>query len=303
MAAGKSIDIAGVRVTNPERVVFPDAGCTKRDVAAYYGAAGQRMMDYAGHRPLSLVRCPQGREGECFFQKHAGKGFPIEIDTVPVKESSGATAQYILIAKPAGFVAAAQMGTIEFHLWGAQADRLERPDRLVFDLDPDEGLAFDEVKQAALEMRDLLAEIGLESAPMLTGGKGVHVIVPLRRTIDWDTLSLFARTIAAHMAERHADRYVATMSKARRKGKVFIDWLRNERGATAVAPYSIRARKGAPVAMPVTWAELNARGSANGFDMKAAHARLQKPCPLAQLGAQNLSQKVLAALESRISSA
>lgn len=300
MAADKSIEIAGIRITSPERVVFPDAGCTKADVAAYYAKAGERLMSYAGNRPLSLVRCPEGREGDCFFQKHAGKGFPAEISSVPVRESSGETAPYILIAKSAGFVAAAQMGTIEFHLWGARADQLEKPDRMVFDLDPDEGLDFSTVKKAAFEMRDGLAEIGLESTPMVTGGKGIHVIVPLRRTLEWETLSLFARTFAAHMANRHPERYVATMSKAKRKGKIFIDWLRNERGATAIAPYSLRARKGAPVAVPVTWEELDGLTGANTFDMPAARKRLQVLCPLSQLPAQNLSQKVLSALEAEI---
>ncbi|MDZ7602546.1 MAG: DNA ligase D, partial [Hoeflea sp.] len=243
--AGKHLKYLGVRVSSPDRVVFADAGCTKGDVASYYGKASKRMLDLAGNRPVSLLRCPDGTDGDCFFQKHAGQGFPDGIGSVDITESSGKTQPYMVIEKPAGFVAAAQMGTIEFHIWGSRADQLEKPDRLVFDLDPDEGLGFAEVKAAARDVRKLLSDIGLESIPMVTGGKGVHVIVPLNRIADWDTVTVFARTIASHLAASDPDRYVATMSKAKRKGRIFIDWLRNDRGSTAVAPYSIRARKGA----------------------------------------------------------
>ena len=207
----------------------------------------------------------------------------------------------MVIREEAGFVAAAQMGTIEFHIWGSRTDMLEKPDRLVFDIDPDEGLTFADVKAAAKEIRELLSEIGLESLPMVTGGKGVHVIVPLRRTAEWETVTFFTRTIASHLAAKHPDRYVATMSKAKRKGKIFIDWLRNDRGSTAVAPYSIRARKGAPVAVPVTWQELSRLKSANAFDIGKALKRLGKPCPLAAMDAsQSISQDVVNRLEKRI---
>ncbi|MBU4527930.1 MAG: DNA ligase D [Hoeflea sp.] len=291
----------GIRVSSPDRVVFPDAGCTKGDVASYYAKAAERMLDLAGNRPVSLLRCPDGTEGDCFFQKHAGQGFPEGIGSVEITESSGKSQPYMVIEKPAGFVAAAQMGTIEFHIWGSRADALEKPDRLVFDLDPDEGLGFAEVKAAAKEVRKLLADIGLESIPMVTGGKGVHVIVPLKRIAEWDTVAFFARTIASHLAARFPDRYVATMSKAKRKGKIFIDWLRNDRGSTAVAPYSIRARNGAPVAVPVTWAELGRLKQANGFDIPKALKRLEQPCPLQGLEAtQSISQAVVGALEKLI---
>ena len=293
----------GVRVSSANRVVFPDAGCTKGDVAAYYAKAADRMLDLAGNRPVSLLRCPDGRDGDCFFQKHAGKGFPDAIGSVDIEESSGKTEPYMVISQKAGFVAAAQMGAIEFHIWGSRADNLEKPDRLVFDLDPDEGLGFGDVKRAAVEVRDLLADIGLDSVPMVTGGKGVHVIVPLRRTAEWETVTVFARTVAAFFAERDPDRYVATMSKAKRKGKIFVDWLRNDRGSTAIAPYSIRARKGAPVAIPLSWDELAGLKSANGFDMPAALKRLEKPCPLQAFDAgQSVSSAVVDALEKALAS-
>lgn len=299
--SGETKTVLGVRISSPDRVVFPDAGCTKGDVAEYYAKASRRMLELAGNRPVSLLRCPDGREGDCFFQKHAGKGFPDGIGTFDIEESSGNTEPYMVISETAGFVAAAQMGTIEFHIWGSRTDILEKPDRLVFDLDPDEELTFSDVKKAARDVRKLLADIGLDSVPMVTGGKGVHVIVPLRRTAEWETIEFFSRTIASFMAQRQPDRYVATMSKAKRKGKIFIDWLRNDRGSTAVAPYSIRARSGAPVAVPVTWQELSRLKSANSFDISKALKRLEKTCPLQSMDAnQSVSQDVVDALEKLI---
>ena len=297
----KAKTILGVRISHADRVVFAEAGVTKGDVAGYYSKVADRMLDLAGNRPVSLLRCPNGREGDCFFQKHAGAGFPDGIDAVDIEESSGKTEPYMVVRKREGFVAAAQMGTVEFHIWGARADLLEKPDRLVFDLDPDEGQSFSDVKAAAREMRQLLSDIGLDSVAMVTGGKGVHVIVPLRRTTDWDTVTVFSRTIASYLAQRHSDRYVATMSKAKRKGKIFIDWLRNDRGATAVAPYSIRAREGAPVAVPVSWQELSRLRSANSFNLAKALKRLDISCPLQAASIeQSISQSVVTALEKII---
>jgi bifunctional non-homologous end joining protein LigD len=171
------------------------------------------------------------------------------------------------------------MWTMEFHIWGARLDRLEQPDRLVFDLDPDEGLDFSDVKRAAFDMRDRLDEIGLRSVAMVTGGKGVHVIVPLVRKAEWPQAKAFAKGVASQMAEEEPARFVSTMAKARRKGRIFIDWLRNERGATAVAPYSTRAREGAPVATPVGWDELAGLKAANTFHISDMPARLEASDP------------------------
>ncbi|VVT13303.1 DNA ligase D [Hoeflea sp. EC-HK425] len=290
--------VLGVMISNADRVVFPDAGCTKGDIVGYYEKASDRMLGLAGSRPVSLLRCPDGRDGDCFFQKHAGKGFPDGIDTMDLKESSGKTEPYMVINRRAGFVAAAQMGTIEFHTWGSRKDMLEKPDRLVFDLDPDEGLSFSDVKEAAEAIRALLDRVVLDCVPMVTGGKGVHVIVPLRRTAGWETVSVFSRTVASYLASKEPERYVATMSKAKRKNRIFIDWLRNDRGSTAIAPYSVRARKGAPVAIPVSWKELAGLEAANVFDMGEALKRFDKPCPLDSIPArQSISLDVVDKLE------
>lgn len=204
----------------------------------------------------------------------------------------------MVIREAAGFVAAAQMGAVEFHVWGSRADRLEWPDRLVFDLDPDESLSFGDVKAAAGELRLLLEELGFDSTPMVTGGKGLHVIVSLPPRADWGMVAAFAKHVAVCMAEEHPDRFVATMAKAKRQGRIFIDWLRNERGNTAIAPYSIRARSGAPVAVPVTWEELPGLGSAKAFHIPDATARLAVPCPLARLSAERpVSAEVMDRLE------
>ncbi|MFG6568673.1 DNA ligase D [Sulfitobacter sp. 1A13679] len=271
--------IGGVQISNADRRVFPDAGCTKGDVARHYERVGARMIDLMGHRPLSLFRCPSGIDGQCFFQKHDSGGMPDALSRVSIEESDGDAADYLYATRPESLIAAAQMGSLEYHIWGARVDRLNRPDRLVFDLDPDEGLDWADVRAAAFELRDALAALGLQSGAIVTGGKGVHVWLALRRTRGWETVKLFAKTFAHVMAAQDPDRYVATMSKAKRKGRIFIDWLRNERGATAIAPYSLRARPGAPVAVPVTWEELEALDSANGFHIGDMAARLDQPCP------------------------
>ena len=275
----RKLTIAGIAISHTDRVVFPDAGITKGDLARYYDQAGERLLAIAGKRPLSLLRLPEGLEGERFFQKHAGTGFPKALHRIEIADNGGTPATYLDATRQAAFVAAAQMGTVEFHIWGARTDRLDRPDRLVFDLDPDEGLEWNEVRRAAVDLRDLLTGLALASVPVVTGGKGIHVCVCLKRTQGWETVKLFSKTIAHLMAEREPDRFTASMSKARRKGRIFIDWLRNERGATAIAPWSVRARAGGPVALPVTWEELSEVRSADAFDISAAVDRLSRRCP------------------------
>ena len=258
---GDTEEIAGVRVTHPDRVLYPDAGINKRDVIAHYLSIADLMLPHVADRPLSLVRAPRGVGGETFYQKHASQGWPDEFKAISIREKSGSD-RYLYIEDERGLVAAAQMGVLELHIWCCHADEVERPDRLVFDFDPDEGLDFLHVKQAAKEMRGLLKELGLQSFPMVTGGKGVHVVVPLKRGHSWDEHREFAEALARVMAERDPDRFIATMSKARRRGKIFVDYLRNQRGATAIAPFSTRAREGAPVAVPVSWEKLTRLDSA-----------------------------------------
>ncbi|MBK5571459.1 non-homologous end-joining DNA ligase [Ensifer sp. SSB1] len=267
--------VLGVRITHPDRILFEGQAISKLDLARYYAVVADRMLPYAAERLLSFVRAPQGVRGPRFYQKHAGDGFPDEIKEVAITESSGETENYMYVRDAKGLVAAVQMGTLEFHIWGSRVDKLESPDRLVFDLDPDEGLDFELVKGAAMVLRDALDEIGLKSAPMVTGGKGVHVIVPLTARATWPQAKAFAKSFAQGFADREPGRFIATMSKEKRKGRIFIDWLRNERGSTAIAPYSTRVRAGGPVATPISWSELTALEAANGFRIPDILERLE----------------------------
>lgn len=274
-------ELHGVRITNADRILYREQGVTKADLLRYYDAIAKRMLPYIARRPLSLVRCPKGTDEKCFFQKHASDGFPEALKEVPIRESSGKREDYLYIEDVAGLIAGVQMGTLEFHIWGSQIDKLEKPDRVVFDLDPDEALGFEAVRLASMVVRDRLQQLGLETLPLVTGGKGIHVVAPLRRSADWDRVKSFAKGFATSLAGEHPDVFTATMSKSRRHGKIFLDWLRNERGATAIAPYSTRARSGTPVAMPVSWEELPGLEAANTFGLEEALRRLPRPDPWA----------------------
>jgi bifunctional non-homologous end joining protein LigD len=265
-----------VAISSRERVIFPESGQTKGDLADYYAEIAPLMLPFLAGRPISLVRCPQGRAKKCFFQKHDSGALGDAVRHVPIREKDGGAEDYLYVTDARGILQCVQMGTIEFHAWGARADAVERPDRMVFDLDPDEGLDFGDVKQAARDIGRHLADIGLASVPMLSGGKGVHVIVPLTPGHSWEEHKDFARRFAEALSQAEPDRFVATMSKAKRKGKIFIDWLRNQRGSTAVVPYSARSRADAPVAAPITWDELAGIERAHAFSIHDAEALAER---------------------------
>jgi bifunctional non-homologous end joining protein LigD len=272
----EATEIAGVRLTHPDKVLYPDQGLTKRELAEYLAAVAKHMLPFAKNHPLSLVRCPDGVNAKCFYQKHLTASMPEAFKSVTIREKSGARADYLCVDSVAGIVAAAQIGVLELHVWGAPNDDLEHPDRLVFDLDPAPDVSFAEVKTAAGDFKSVLEAAGLASFAMITGGKGIHVIAPLGRRNDWDEVKSFAAGLSRSFVERDPARFIATASKAKRKGRIFIDWLRNERGATAILPYSPRARKGAPVAVPIAWKELARLKSADAFDTVAVVKRLKK---------------------------
>jgi bifunctional non-homologous end joining protein LigD len=195
---------------------------------------------------------------------------------VPIREKDGGSEDYIFVEDATGILSCVQMGTIEFHGWASRADAVELPDRMIFDLDPDEGLDFGDVKRAAHDLRDKLADLGLVSFPMLSGGKGVHLVVPLKPGHDWETHKDFSKRFAEAMSMAEPERFIATMSKAKRKGKIFIDYLRNQRGSTAVMPYSARARVGAPVAAPIVWEELDGIEGANRWSIDDADELIER---------------------------
>ena len=265
-------------LTSPDRVLFPESGVTKRMLADYYTAVAPLLLAEIANRPLSLVRCPQGRAKHCFFQKHDSGGFSEAVHHVDLHEitSEGDVRQpYLYIDSLAGLMSMIQMGTLEFHIWGSHVPTEEQPDRLVFDLDPDEGLGFAAVIEGALDLRVRLKAKGLESWPMLSGGKGVHVIVPIAPEHDWTTVKSWCHDFALAAATEHPGRYTATLAKKARKGRIFIDYLRNGRGATAIAPYSTRARENAPVAAPIAWRELLGFTTGAAFTVERA-AKLMK---------------------------
>jgi bifunctional non-homologous end joining protein LigD len=274
-AKDEAVEIEGVRVTHADRLLYPGTDITKRRLIDYYLGVAERILPHIAGRPLSLVRCPAGQGGECFFQKHASAGFPKTFTPIRIKEKFG-TSTYLMIEDGAGLVAAAQIGVLELHLWGSHAKTLEKPDRLVFDFDPDQGLDFAAVKLAALSMRERLKASGLDSFVMATGGKGLHVVVPLVAKATWDRFRRFAAAMATGMAADDPDRYLVKASKAERSGKIFIDYLRNGRGATAIAPFSTRARDGAPLAWPLAWKELDKLEDARPAKVSDALARLAR---------------------------
>ncbi|WP_426265731.1 DNA ligase D [Sphingomonas sp. LHG3443-2] len=266
-----------LRLTSPEKVIFPEDGLTKGDLADYYAAVADLLMVDLAKRPMTLIRCPSGRAKKCFFQKHDSGSMGEHVLRIPVKEGAGTTEEdYLFVEEPLGMLECVQMNTIEFHGWGSRIDPLEKPDRLVFDLDPDEGLGFDKVKAAAVRLRDLLADLGLETFPLLSGGKGIHVIAPLDQEAEWPAVKSFAERFSRAIADAEPETFTANIRKNQRKGRIFLDWLRNQRGATAVMPYSARAREGAPVAAPVSWEELEGVEKASLYTIRDAAQLLER---------------------------
>ncbi|RWD04872.1 MAG: DNA ligase D [Mesorhizobium sp.] len=245
-----------IAISNRDRVIYPESNITKGQLADHYAAVAEIMLPWVGSRPISLVRCPQGRAKKCFFQKHDAGSFGDKVHHVSIMEKDGHEEPYLYVDDADGLMTCVQMGTIELHGWGARIEDVEKADRLVFDLDPDEGLDFKAVRAAAFQFRDILKSLGLTTFPMLTGGKGVHVIAPLTPQAEWPQVKDFAHRLAQAVAQSDPSHFTAALSKARRKGRIFVDYLRNQRGATAIMPYSARSRPGAPVAAPITWAEM-----------------------------------------------
>ncbi len=271
----EATDVAGIAISHPDRDLYPDEGITKLELARFYESIAPRILPHLADRPLSVVRCPQGSGKQCFFQKHTHGHFPDAVKSVAVKESK-ASAHYLMVDSVEGLVALVQMGVLELHPWGSRADRIENPDRLFFDLDPAPDVPWERVVEAALLLRELLERLELLSFLKTTGGKGLHVVVPLTRKHDWDAVKGFSHEIAIQMSQAAPELYVATASKAVRKGKIFIDYLRNGRGSTAVAPYSTRAKPGAPVSTPVAWKELDSDLRSDTFTVRNLAARLDR---------------------------
>jgi len=247
--------VAGVSLSNPDKPYFPEVPFTKSDLARYYEAVAPWILPHLKNRPLSLVRCPDGWNGQCFYQKNADKAVNAAVDRVEVPESKG-TATYMAANSATALVGLVQWGCIELHPWGSRTPKLDKPDQLIFDFDPDDGFKWETLVEAVHLLRTLLDDLGLVGFLKTTGGKGLHVVLPIRPTLTWDEAKGFTGAIAELLAKTIPDRFTSVMSKERRKGKIFIDYLRNGQGATAIAPYAVRARAGAPVSTPIAWDEL-----------------------------------------------
>jgi len=267
------VTVAGIRISSPDRVLYEELGLTKAALARYYESVAEWMLPEIRDRPLSLVRCPQGPGEGCFYQKNIDDKFSSEIERVPVELGGGGV--YAAASSVGAIVGLVQMGVIELHTWGATTRDLARPDRMILDLDPDPVLPWRTVMAAAHHAREFLENLGLESFVKTTGGKGLHVVVPLSRRHEWEEVKAFSRAVAEAMAAERPRDYLTKASKAERKQRIFIDWLRNAEGATAVAPYSVRARRGAPVATPLHWDEVGGRMKPDRFNVASIPRRLQ----------------------------
>jgi bifunctional non-homologous end joining protein LigD len=263
-----------VRLTSPQKVLYPDLGLTKLDLVRYYVQVADWVLPHVVDRPLTLVRCPDGVHKEHFYQQHAGRETPPEVQRIVIADEEGKSEERMFIRDLKGLVALVQVGTLEIHLWGARVDKPERPDRLIFDLDPDEAVPWARVIEGAARVRERLNDAGLMSFVKLTGGKGIHVVVPLERRQSWADAKRFTHTLAQGLAADYPQAYTSNMSKKTRQGRIYIDWVRNGRGATAVAPYSTRARAGAPVAAPLVWDELTADLRPDAYNVKNLAERL-----------------------------
>lgn len=262
-------------ITHPDRVVFPADDVTKQDVVDYYKSVMPWLLPGIADRPTSTIRCPGGIDSPCFFQKHVMAGLE-HVGTAKLKEETGAQAVYLYPRDAAGVVELVQFGAVEFHPWGSRIGSPDIADRVVFDLDPGDGVAWSRVIAAARMTRGFLEELGLRSFVRTTGGKGLHVVVPLNPGAAWKEVKAFARGFAEALATLHPLDFVATSTKRFRQGKIYIDYLRNGRGATAVASYSLRSRPGAPVAVPLRWEELGKVRSGAAFDLKSTPKRLAR---------------------------
>ena len=256
---GGRVEVAGLAISHPDKIIDAASNLTKLQLVAYYDAVADHLLPHITDRPLSIVRCPEGSDKPCFFQKQIGKGMPHGIDSVPVTVKKGGHPQreeYVTVSKREGLVGLGQMGVMELHPWGSSNKTLGQPDRIIIDLDPDPELPWNRVVESAVEVRDLMTHLGLETFVKSTGGKGIHVVAPIEPKRDWNDVKEFAHNFVLMMERANSGLYLTKMTKAARARRIFLDYLRNERGATAVAAYSPRARSGVRVAMPLTWSEL-----------------------------------------------
>lgn len=273
LTAAQQQSLQQIKLTHPDRVLFPELGLTKQDLVAYYAEVSPWMLSHVVDRPLSILRCPDGQGGFCFFQKHFAAGMPSALKQIMIQETDERE-PYFTIHDLAGLLSLVQVGALEIHPWGSTIDDIEKPDQMIFDLDPDPTVLWAQIVEAAQELHERLLKLGLESFAKLTGGKGLHLVVPLQRRHTWPEVKQFSKAVAARLAADSPAQYTANMSKAARQGRIYVDYLRNDRGATAIAPYSTRNRSNASIAVPATWKEVSTTSDASGFNVENISERL-----------------------------
>jgi bifunctional non-homologous end joining protein LigD len=263
--------LAKARLTHPERILWPEPGITKQGLAEFYADIADWILPHVTGRPLSLLRCPSGTGAKCFFAKHPWQGLDDSVGRIDVGEKE----PMMVIDDLSGLLNMVQAGVVEIHPWGSRVAHLEEPDRLIFDLDPGEGVPWSATIAAAKEVRDRLTDLGLASFLKTSGGKGLHVVVPLAPRAGWEEAKAFTERVANEMAKEHPDKYIATLSKRARSGRIFIDYLRNGRGSTAVAAYSTRSHPQATVSTPIDWDEVSEGLKADHFTVDNIGHRLK----------------------------
>ena len=267
-----------IKITNPDKVIFTSPIVKKIDVIDYYKAVSKRMMPFVSNRILSVVRCPKGVESACFFKKHPAETPSDGIGTINITSSGGKNEEYFYIKNTEGLIWETQMGTLEFHIWGSKITDKDTPDMMVFDLDPDAEMSIKQIRQGVRDLKSILDQLNLVSYLKTSGGKGYHVVVPFKPSVKWDAFYDFSKRIVVVMENKWQDLYTSNIRKDKRKGKIFIDWVRNGRGATSIAPYSLRARQGATVSMPIFWSELD-KIAPNDIKMQDALKRIKEKDP------------------------
>lgn len=272
----EKVEVGGVSLTNPDRILYPEQGITKLELAQYFYDVADWIMPHLADRPLMIRRCPEGHQKDCFYQKHANESTPTAIGHVMIRDEENKEYPFLYVDTMEGLISLAQMGALEIHAWGARRDSVEKPDQITFDLDPDPSVPWPRVVQAAKDMHQILDTIGLTGFLKTSGGKGLHIVVPIARRHDWEEVKDFSRAVAEILASQSPSDFILEASKIRRKNRIFIDYFRNGRGATAIVPYSPRALSGAPVATPIEWSELNDKLKPDAFKLKDISDRLSK---------------------------
>lgn len=273
----KEVIVESIKISNPDKLLFHNPDITKEEVVLYYQKVAQRMLPYIKNRILSSVRCPSGIEGECFYKKHLetdDKG----IKMIVVENEKGEKDDYYYITALSGLIAEVQMNTIEFHVWGSKYPKIDKPDMMVFDLDPDEKLDITKLREGVKDLKSILDELSLVSFLKTSGGKGYHIVIPFKPSVSWSKFRNFAKNIALLMENKWPNKYTSNMRKSARKNKIYIDWVRNAKSATSIAPYSLRIKKNAPVSIPIKWNELD-KIAPNEITIKETIRRLKNKDP------------------------